>query len=54
MIAATLIGVFFTPLFYWAAMTYLGGTKQAKKSAPAASPPHGAAVSAGAHKEHEE
>ncbi|MGZ8273599.1 MAG: multidrug efflux RND transporter permease subunit, partial [Burkholderiaceae bacterium] len=28
MLAATLIGVFFTPLFYWAAMTYLGGAKK--------------------------
>ena len=30
MLAATLIGVFFTPLFYWAAMTYLGGDKRAR------------------------
>jgi multidrug efflux pump len=28
MLAATLIGVFFTPLFYWAAMTYLGGGRR--------------------------
>jgi Cu/Ag efflux pump CusA len=54
MLAATLIGVFFTPLFYWAAMTYLGG---AKKGGAAGAPPvssHGTAVSTGAHKEHDE
>jgi multidrug efflux pump len=28
MLAATLIGVFFTPLFYWVVMTYLGGKKK--------------------------
>jgi multidrug efflux pump len=55
MLAATLIGVFFTPLFYWAAMTYLGGAGKRRDVAP---PPkagaHGTAVSAGAHKEHDE
>ena len=30
--AATLIGVFFTPLFYFIAMTYLGGDKRKKTS----------------------
>jgi hypothetical protein len=30
MLAATLIGVFFTPLFYFIAMTYLGGDKRKK------------------------
>ncbi len=35
MLAATLIGVFFTPLFYWAAMTYLGGARR-RPDAPAA------------------
>jgi multidrug efflux pump len=43
MLAATLVGVFFTPLFYWAAMTYLrrGRTTAAPSPAtdPAASPP---------------
>jgi multidrug efflux pump len=34
MIAATLVGVFFTPLFYWAAMTYLSRGRTA--TAPAA------------------
>jgi multidrug efflux pump len=34
MIAATLVGVFFTPLFYWAAMTYLSRSRTA--AAPAA------------------
>ena len=33
MLAATLIGVFFTPLFYFIAMTYLGGDKRKKASA---------------------
>jgi len=55
MLAATLIGVFFTPLFYWAAMTYLGGAGKAKGAAPAKpAPSHGAPASAGAHKEHGE
>jgi multidrug efflux pump len=50
MLAATLVGVFFTPLFYWAAMTYLGGAGKARRAAP----PHAAPVSAGTHKEPEE
>jgi len=55
MLAATLIGVFFTPLFYWAAMTYLGGAGKAKGAAPAKpAPSHGAPASAGVHKEHGE
>jgi hydrophobe/amphiphile efflux-1 (HAE1) family protein len=53
MLAATLIGVFFTPVFYWAAMTYLGGAKNVK-AAPDDGPAHGTAVPAGAHKEHVE
>jgi multidrug efflux pump subunit AcrB len=32
MLAATLIGVFFTPLFYFIAMTYLGGDKRKKST----------------------
>jgi hypothetical protein len=36
MLAATLIGVFFTPLFYFIAMTYLGGDKRKKSAAAAA------------------
>jgi hydrophobe/amphiphile efflux-1 (HAE1) family protein len=56
MLAATLIGVFFTPLFYWAAMTYLGGAKKGgtADTLAVASSAHGAAVSAGARKEHDE
>jgi multidrug efflux pump len=57
MLAATLIGVFFTPLFYWAAMIYLGGAGKAKGAAPPApapAAPRGAPAGAGAHKEHEE
>ncbi|HET9023957.1 MAG TPA: multidrug efflux RND transporter permease subunit [Burkholderiaceae bacterium] len=55
MLAATLIGVFFTPLFYWAAMTYLGGAKQVKAEATSVpTPAHGAPASTGAHKEHDE
>jgi hypothetical protein len=55
MLAATLIGVFFTPLFYWAAMTYLGGGGKAKGAAPPGpAPGHGAPASAVAHKEHDE
>ena len=55
MLAATLIGVFFTPLFYWPAMTYLGGARKAKGAAPPGpAPAHGAPAGAGAHKEHGE
>ncbi len=34
MLAATLIGVFFTPLFYYLAMTYLGGGRREAEPAP--------------------
>ncbi len=55
MLAATLVGVFFTPLFYWAAMTYLGGAGKAKGVAPPGpAPAHGAPANVGAHKEHDE
>jgi multidrug efflux pump len=40
MLAATLIGVFFTPLFYWLVMTYLTRGRKGTAPAPAA---HGAA-----------
>ena len=47
MLAATLIGVFFTPLFYWLVMTYL--TRGRKGATPAAaSGPATAATTAGA------
>jgi len=36
MLAATLVGVFFTPLFYWLVMTYL--TRGRKEAAPQAAP----------------
>jgi len=47
MLAATLVGVFFTPLFYWAAMTWLGGDKRGKAAA-AAEPAVPAAPTGGA------
>ena len=51
MLAATLVGVFFTPLFYWAAMTYLGG---ARKEPAAVAPPHGGSTPAAQpHGEHD-
>jgi hypothetical protein len=40
MLAATLIGVFFTPLFYWLVMTYL--TRGRKGAAPHAEAAAGA------------
>jgi multidrug efflux pump len=50
MLAATLIGVFFTPLFYWAAMTWLGG---ARRPAPQPAPVGGGALAARPSKEHD-
>ena len=55
--AATLIGVFFTPLFYWAAMTYLGGNKRRGKpavDAAAAGTGAGPVAASGAHAERRE
>jgi hypothetical protein len=56
MVAATLIGVFFTPLFYVFAMRYLGGGKKAVAAPPAArqTAAAGAALSAAPHDKHEQ
>jgi len=46
MLAATLIGVFFTPLFYWLVMTLFGGgRKDASPGVPPAAPPAQGATS---------
>jgi hydrophobe/amphiphile efflux-1 (HAE1) family protein len=39
MLAATLVGVFFTPLFYWIVMTYLGGAARKPEEASEAERP---------------
>jgi multidrug efflux pump len=55
MLAATLVGVFFTPLFYYLAMHYLGGEKKGRhlpRNAPPALP-SGGTVSAVPHREHD-
>jgi multidrug efflux pump len=56
MLAATLIGVFFTPLFYYLAMHYLGGERKGRPTPRSAPPamPAGASISAAPHREHEE
>jgi multidrug efflux pump len=55
MLAATLIGVFFTPLFYWATMTYLGGARKEATPPPVPITAHGGTLStAPADKEHGE
>jgi len=48
MLAATLVGVFFTPLFYFLAMQYLGGAKRPRPSSPDHGPAAGPAMQ-GAH-----
>ncbi|HQR77341.1 MAG TPA: efflux RND transporter permease subunit, partial [Burkholderiaceae bacterium] len=54
MLAATLIGVFFTPLFYWAAMTYLSrAPRVSTRPEPAPAAP-GPAPAASAHAERRE
>jgi multidrug efflux pump subunit AcrB len=54
MLAATLIGVFFTPLFYWAAMTYLSGGRRGPTRPTAASAAGGPAPATSAHAERRE
>jgi len=50
MLAATLIGVFFTPLFYWLVMTVAGrGRRPAAPAAPAAAADDGAGPGAAPH-----
>jgi multidrug efflux pump len=39
MVAATLVGVFFTPLFYWLVMTFMTRRRKASVEAPAAATP---------------
>jgi multidrug efflux pump subunit AcrB len=58
MLAATLIGVFFTPMFYVFAMRYLGREKRGSalpaRPAPPPAPAGGAGLSPAPHREHEE
>jgi HAE1 family hydrophobic/amphiphilic exporter-1/multidrug efflux pump len=58
MLAATLIGVFFTPMFYVFAMRYIGREKRGaappRRPAPPPAAAGGAGLSPAPHREHEE